>query len=59
MNLDNMNLGNTAINELTLTSAKEAEIATEYGDGTEFKEGDTVLHNHEAGTYAQKKSEGK
>lgn len=43
----------TPINELTLSSAKEAEIATEYGDGTEFKEGDTVLHNHEAGTYAQ------
>ena len=36
---------------LKIANAKEAEIATEYGDGTQFKPGDVVLHNARLGRY--------
>lgn len=38
-------------NPLKLATESEAQLATEYGDGTQFKKGDTVLHNHKKGTY--------
>jgi hypothetical protein len=38
-------------NYLTLSDDAEAEIATEYGDGTIWKKGDRVLHNHVTGKY--------
>jgi len=36
---------------LILSSDQEASIATEFGDGTQFKAGDTVLHDHNRGTF--------
>lgn len=35
----------------TLTTAREASIATEFGDGTAFEVGDTVRHDPRAGRY--------
>ena len=36
---------------LTLATVACANLATEYGDGTRFRAGDVVIHNHVAGTF--------
>ena len=45
-------------NELELTTWMAAELATEYGDGTRFKVGDVVWHNHVRGTFRAKQPGG-
>lgn len=38
-------------NPLVILNESEVSIATEFGDGTQFKVGETVSHNHILGRY--------
>jgi hypothetical protein len=48
-------LDHPAWEKLTIANDNEAEIATEYGDGHEFRKGQTILHNHVLGRYQSAK----
>lgn len=49
----------TDTNLLRLSSVSEADIAIEFGDGTQFSVGETVWHNHCTGRFYKVVSEAK
>lgn len=43
---------------ITLDTPREADIATEFGDGSQFKVGDEIIHDFKAGRYYRRYAPG-